>query len=265
MQSLDFELVETGRGTTVLMLPGSFATPSAWKGIQSALSTPLRTLSTCLPGYGSTPEVRPHGDASIAHMIEFVGQVADAVEKPFHIAGHSWGAQLVFAALLEKRIEPLSFISFEGNPIFAQPRDAPFPWREEIERMVESFGTAIAASDPDAASIIIDFYSERGTFQGMPEGVREFCRATASTNLLDWYSAASFTPSFEDFAAIDLPVTLVRGGNTVAPIVDVTDQLGTTIPLAEEVVVEGAGHFLISTHPAACADILESHISQWDR
>ena len=257
---MDFDLVETGHGPAMLMLPGSYATPAAWKGIKNSLKKPFRIFSTSLPGYGTTPEVRPDDDANIDLLVEFVGQVVDAIGEPIHVVGHSWGAQLVLAAVLAKRIKPLSVVCFEANPIFAQPSDAAFPWRTDIEAMVERFELALEAGNPEAASIIIDFYSRPGTFRAMPENVRAFCRATAMTNLRDWHSAATFSPPFTAFAAVDLPVTLVRGGKTPAPIIDVTRQLAANIPDANERVVAGADHFLISTHPAACAEIVEAHI-----
>lgn len=260
MKRYDFDLIETGKGPAVLMLPGSYATPAAWKGVQTALKSPFRILSISLPGYGTTPEVRPEDDADINRLVEFVGQVVDAVGEPVHVVGHSWGAHLVLAALLEQRIKPQSVICFEANPIFARPSNGSFAWRSDIEAMVCLFETALADGDPEAASIIIDFYSRPGTFRRMPENVRAFCRATAPSNLRDWHSAATFTPFFEAFATLDLPVTLVRGGETPVPVVDVTEQLAANIPGASKKIVDGADHFLISTHPAACAEILEAHI-----
>jgi len=265
MKRFEFDLTERGQGPAVLMLPGSYATPAAWRGIQKALKSPFRTLSTSLPGYGATPEIRTDNDADISQMIEFVGQIVDAVGEPVHVAGHSWGAQLALAAVLAKRIKPLSVVCFEANPIFAQPPNGPFPWLSDIEAMVDRFEEALVAGNPEAASIIIDFYSRAGTFLGMPENVRAFCRLTAPTNLRDWRSAATFTPSFEAFAAVDLPITLVRGGATSIPIIDVTEQLAANIPGASEKVVDRAGHFLISTHPADCAEILVAHICNAER
>ena len=244
------------------MLPGSYATPAAWKGIIRSLGGAFRIYSTSLPGYGTTPEVRLEDASSIDPMIEFVGQVADAVDEPLHVVGHSWGAHLALAAVLRERISPLSIVCFEANPIFAQPSDRPFAWREEIDAMTDRFEAALAAEDPAAAAIIIDFYSRPGTFQAMPDAVRAFCQATAPTNLLDWRTAATFTPVFDEYARLNLPVTLVRGGATPRPIVDVTDQLAANIPGAHTHVVDGADHFLISTHPAECASILETHIKK---
>ena len=264
MKRLEFDLTDEGSGPAILLLPGSYATPAAWKGVRAALKRSYRLLSTSLPGHGSTPEIRPDKDCDIARLVEFVRQVVDAAGEPVHVAAHSWGAHIVLAALLSRQVELSSFISFEANPVFARPVVDPFPWRSRIDDMVSDFEAALAAGDPDAAAIIIDFYGGAGTFLGMPQSVRTFCRASAPSNLRDWHSAASFSPSFDAFSALDLPVTLVRGSETPAPIVDVTDQLAMTIPGAREAVVPGAGHFLLSTHPAECAAIIEAHVRSLD-
>ena len=126
MKKFNFDLTDTGHGTAVLMLPGSYATPAAWRGVQESLKGEYRIVSTSLPGYGTTPEVRPVSDADIGHLIEFVGQVVETIGEPVHLVGHSWGAQLALAATLSERISPLSIICFEANPIFAQPTDGAF-------------------------------------------------------------------------------------------------------------------------------------------
>ena len=128
--------------------------------------------------------------------------------------------------------------------------------------MTDRFEAALTEGDPAAAAIIIDFYSRPGTFDEMPDAVRDYCRATAPTNLLDWRSAATFTPVFSEFAQLQIPATLVRGSKTPQPIVDVTAQLQTHLPDVQTEVVEGADHFLISTHAAECAQIVEAHIQR---
>ena len=262
MRTFDFDLKEEGEGPSVLLLPGSYATPAAWKGVRGALKTKLRMFSTSLPGYGTTPEIRPVGDDSIDHLVEFVGQVVEEIDDQVHVIGHSWGAQILLAAILKQRIKPLSLLCFEANPIFACPTQGQFPWRSDIDDMVRRFETALAHERADAASIIIGFYSHTGNFHEMPANVRAFCRSSAPTNLRDWRSAATFTPSFELFSSFDLPVTLVRGRETPVPVVDVNQQLCAHIAGAIERIVEGADHFLISTHPDDCAAILDAHMAR---
>lgn len=262
MTAFDFELSDAGQGPALLMLPGSYATPAAWRGIEKELGGTYRVLSTSLPGYGATPEIRQGDDNGIEILVEFVGQVVDAVGEPVHIVGHSFGAQLALAAMLAGRIAPLGLVSFEANPIFARPAGGPFPWRPDVDLMVDRFQAAVAANDPDAAGIIIDFYSRPGAFKDLPNSVRAFCTASAPTNLRDWHSAASFTPHFADFGKVNRPMTLVHGATSPPPIVDVTDALATHARDARTVVVDDADHFLISTHPRACAVIIEAHVAR---
>ncbi len=262
MTKFDFEFFETGHGPAMLMLPGSYATPAAWRGICGSLKNDYRILSTSLPGYGSTPEIRRDGHPDVGQMIEFVGQVFDAVGEPVHVVGHSWGAQLALAAVLRGRISPLSLVCFEANPLFARPSGRAFSWEPEINAMIRAFAARLESGDPEAAGIIIDFYSHAGAFQEMPEAVRKFCQQTARTNILDWYSAATFTPDMEEFENLELAVTLVRGSDTAKPMLELTESLAAHIPKAQDKVVNGADHFLISTHPEICAELIEAHIAR---
>ena len=262
MRAFDFDLTETGDGEAVLLVPGSFATPSAWKGVQSALTTPVHAFSAALPGYGTTPEIRDPGTPGMDEMVEFVGQLVDAIGKPVHVVGHSWGAFVLLAALHARRIAPLSVLCLEANPLCGRTADGHFPWSGEIIAMVNRLEAAIAAGDPEAAGIIIDFYSRPGMFRAMPEAFRAFCQATVSTNLRDWRAALTFTHAFADFAAFDLPVTLVHGDVTCTPIKDVNRALLEAFPNAQKRTIQGAGHFLISTHPDQCAAALDAHFSR---
>ena len=45
---------EAGAGPTIVFVPGSWATGSAWRNIIAALEGRFRTVTTSLPGYGGT-------------------------------------------------------------------------------------------------------------------------------------------------------------------------------------------------------------------
>jgi hypothetical protein len=84
MKKFEFEVSDTGQGTALLMLLGSYATPAAWKGVSRNLNSSFREISTSLLGYGTTPEVRSINDPGVAPLIEYIGQVVDAVGEPVH-------------------------------------------------------------------------------------------------------------------------------------------------------------------------------------
>lgn len=258
-----FDLETRGRGAPVLFLPGSYSTPRAWAGMFERLDG-WRLLSVSLPGYGTTQERRAPVSCRMAEMTGFVADVAAEIGAPFHLVGHSFGGQVALAAALEARLPILSLVTFEGNPIYARGTE-PFAWQAETDAMLARFEAALAASDPEAAGIIIDYWSATGTFAAMPPAIRSFCAATASTNLLDWRTAQDFTPALSDFSRVGIPCTICRGGLANAAIRDISDGLVEALPQARLEVVDGADHFLISTHPEACAGIVAEHLERVQR
>ncbi|MDU8910007.1 alpha/beta fold hydrolase [Aestuariicoccus sp. MJ-SS9] len=254
-----FDIEIRGSGPPVLFLPGSYSTPRAWAPMFDLIEG-WQMLSVSLPGYGTTPERRRPGACHMADMTGFVTEVAERIGAPFHLVGHSFGGQIALAAALEGTLPILSLITFEANPIYARHADADFAWRSDTDAMVRRFEEAVAAQDRQAAGIIIDYWSSPGTFAAMPEPIRAFCADTAGTNLLDWKTAQTFTPELEAFAALNMPCTLCRGGLANAAIRDVTDLLTGIIPDSRQEVVDGADHFLISTHPGDCARIVTDHL-----
>jgi pimeloyl-ACP methyl ester carboxylesterase len=260
---MDIDFSDTGNGPALLFLPGSYSTMSVWKGVQAALTGSYRRISTSLPGYGGTGEIRPPEVADMKLMVEFVAHVADRIGEPFHLVGHSFGGLTALAATMMGAVRPLSLITFEGNPVYVRPDSGEFDWQPQVLETGEVFERAYAAGDPDAAKIIIDYWGQEGFFAAMPDPVRDYCRASTYTNILDWRAAAGFTPQISDFSVIESPSTLVRGEQANDAIVDVTGLLAKTMPQSNMRVVDGAGHFLISTHPEQCARIIDQHMAQF--
>jgi pimeloyl-ACP methyl ester carboxylesterase len=61
---IDYE--ETGAGPTILLVPGSCSTGSAWRPVISEWGGRFRCVTTSLLGYGGTAERRPPDNPSIA-------------------------------------------------------------------------------------------------------------------------------------------------------------------------------------------------------
>ena len=61
----DIDYDEEGSGPTILFVPGSGGTRSAWRGVITALNRQFRIVTTSLLGYGGTTECRTAADFSI--------------------------------------------------------------------------------------------------------------------------------------------------------------------------------------------------------
>ncbi len=261
VHGIDF--ADSGRGPTVLLVPGSYSTTAVWRPIQKSLPRRWRFVSTSLCGYGKTLETRAMDDFDIAHEVRVIEATVHAAGGgPVHLVGHSFGATVALAAALAGTIEVISLALFEANPMALLRHNGHTALHEETLRMSQGFEQAVQAGERDAAARIIDFWGNAGSFAAMPEPVQDYCRQSTAANVLDWHAGFGFDLDGNELSALDCPVLLVRGEHANPAMVALTAVLGAKLPRSRTEVVAGAGHFLVSSHPVDCADRLGQHLDE---
>jgi len=259
LHGIDF--ADSGLGPIVLFVPGSYSTTAVWRPIQRALAPRWRFVATSLRGYGETLETRTTDDFDIAHEVHVIEATVQAAGGgPIHLVGHSFCGTVALAAALAGRFDVRSLSLFEGNPLSVLRRHGHPDLHDATLRMSQDFERAVAAGERDAAARIIDFWGGAGSFASMPEPVQDYCRRTASANVLDWRTGFAFDIDAGDLSRLDFPVLLVRGEHANPAMVALTAVLGEKLPRACTEVVAGAGHFLVSSHPVDCAALLGQHL-----
>jgi len=253
---------DQGEGQPIVFVPGSFSAPSAWRGVQKALPTGYRSIGTSLCGYGQTDETRSLDDLDIHHLTNVVDTVAEKVGEPFHLVGHSFGGTVALAAALHKPLNVLSIATFEANPLWILREDADRSLFGDTHSMSEAFEDAYNSGERDAAARIIDFWGRPGAFASMPEAVQDYCRSTTFSNVLDWRTAFRFEAISSDYSKLTIPVLLVRGSLANSAMVQITDRLKACIPNSKSEVIDGAGHFLITSHAADCGASLAKFLDE---
>jgi pimeloyl-ACP methyl ester carboxylesterase len=260
-QERSIDCIESGAGPAVLFLPGSYSTTAAWRQVQRHLSPGYRLLTTSLAGYGGTTDTRTLQDCGIGHEVQVVQELVRHIGQPVHLVGHSFGGTVALAAALSHTVDIASLSLFEANPIpLIREHDGGRLYDETL-RMSQAFEAAVNANEQDAPARIIDFWGGAGVFAAMPDAVKAYCRETAAVNVLDWRTVTSeWTAS--DCAALDIPVLLVRGGEANPAMVAITDTLQGCLPDVHYFAVDGAGHFLITSHAAQCAALLSAFLDE---
>jgi pimeloyl-ACP methyl ester carboxylesterase len=94
----------------------------------------------------------------------------------------------------------------------------------------------------------------------MPPKVRSYIVATTAVNVRDWISGTPFEPSQQTLRSIDMPTTLVRGGDSHPAMRRIAELLHDAIPAAQLVTIEGGSRFLSSSHPAEVAALIRQHV-----
>jgi pimeloyl-ACP methyl ester carboxylesterase len=245
--SIDYE--ERGNGPTVVFVPGSCSTGAAWRPVVSQLEQNYRCVTTSLLGYGGTTERRGSLLTDISDEAEIIESVVRRTGGPVHLVGHSFGGVAALSVALRKRVPLLSLVVIDA-PAAELLRSAK-EWTHycTFREMTGNYFAAHYAGDLEAISSIIDFYGGPGTFAAWPRRVRDYAIRTTATNILDWADVYGFSLTPARLKAIDLPTLVMRGARSHPAMSRLNELLARSIGGASLVTLEGAAHFMISTHP----------------
>jgi len=249
------------RGPTLVLVPGSCSTGAAWRPIIGHWQDRYRCVTTSLLGYGRTAERRTSATADMAYEAEMLETVVQRAGGPVHLIGHSFGGTTALAVALRGRVPVLSLTVIEP-PIPELLRHAgEHGHYASFRDMTDAYFAAFRGGDQAAIESMIDFYCGAGTFAGWPQKVRDYAVATTPVNLLDWICGYSFHLTRNCLAKVHVPTLVMRGANSHPAMKRATELLTESLPDSRLATVDGAAHFMISTHAAAVADRIERHVA----
>jgi pimeloyl-ACP methyl ester carboxylesterase len=255
---------ECGDGPTVVLVPGSCSTGAAWRPVIAAWKGRFRCVTTSLLGYGGTAERRTAGDASISHEAEVLESVIRRAGSGVHLVGHSFGGLVALTVALRKRVSLASLTIVEA-PAAELLRDCgELEHYRAFRQMTETYFASFANGNVEAIAEMIDFYGGAGTFVSWPQRVRGYAVETTAVNILDWASAYGFPLSAASLAAVDLPVSIVRGGASHPAVQRANALLAQCVNGAALATIEGAAHFMVATHAGAVANRIAEHVRTAD-
>jgi pimeloyl-ACP methyl ester carboxylesterase len=252
------DYVESGEGSCIVFVPGSFSATAAWRPIIENLGS-FRSVATSLPGCGGT-EPLLDGKTSAGDYAELIEAVIARTKDRVHLVGHSWGGTLALAAALRGRAPLASLTLLEANPCDVLRQSGDDELYSAAKNMSDAYIAAYHAGEPDAARRVIDFWTGEGTFASLPPKMREFAVQTTPANVIDWSAMLAFRHPLSYYAKIDVPVLLVHGTKSHPSLHRIAEILGKTIPHARLEKIPGASHLLIGTHPKEIAGLIAAHV-----
>ena len=247
-----------GTGPAIVLVPGSCSTGAAWRPVIAAWENRFRCVTTSLPGYGGTAERRTALDPSIARNAETVESVIRKAGGRVHLVGHSFGGLVALAVALRNRVALASLVMVEA-PAVEVLRDEDRHYRE-FRRMTEAYFADFEGGNREAIAAMMDFYGGPGSYASWPPRVRAYAAETTPVNILDWASAYGFSLPAAMLAAIEIPVLVVRGGDSPAAMQRLSALLHERIGGSALATVGGAAHFMIATHAGEVASLIARHV-----
>jgi pimeloyl-ACP methyl ester carboxylesterase len=257
---IDYE--ESGSGPAIVLVPGSCSTGAAWRPVIAGWRDQFRTVTTSLLGYGGTEERRTATDTSIEREAEALESVVRRAACGVHLVGHSFGGLVALAVALRGRVPLASLTILEAPAPEALRGKAEHDNYRAFRQMTERYFAEFASGNAEAIATMIDFYGGAGTFASWPPRVRAYAVKTTPTNILDWASAYAFPLPAELLATIKLPVLVLWGGISHPAVQRANALIAKGLKDATAGPIEGAAHFMISTHASEVAEMVARHVQR---
>lgn len=231
----------------VVLLHGFTHTGASWDPVVAALGERYRALAPDIRGHGASSDVEP---VTLEAVLEDLAALAP---RRFTLTGYSMGGRIALhaALALPDRVERLVLIGASpGLADAGERRDrraADEALAEEIEGAdIESFArrwaqTPVLAGQPPEVLAAV----HRDRLRNQPAGLARALRALGT---------GALAPLWDRLSSIDVAVALVVGERD-AKFRSIANQMASTLPRAEVVVVPGAGHavHLETPHVVAAA------------
>jgi pimeloyl-ACP methyl ester carboxylesterase len=251
---------EEGAGPTIVFVPGSWATMSAWRGVIEALGGRFRTVTTSLPGYGGTRECRTQANTSLDRQAEIVEAVIRRAGGPVHLVGHSFGGLACLDVALCGLLPLMSLTLIEPVAFGLLRQVGEFALHEQFVEMREDYVRSFENGDKEAARRVVDYLDGEGSFDALPPRMREYIVRATPTHVLDIRSGSD-TP-LSAFGDILLPTLVVRGESSAESLRRSAEILSGALANASLRAIPAAGHFMMATHAVEVAQLIGDHVAQ---
>lgn len=267
---------------TVILVHCSTGTGGQWKKLIEQLSdshavgaatAPRRVLAPDLCGYGRSESGKADALGLLNQDIALVRALIDTANGPVHIVGHSYGGGVALRAAIATELENpgriASLALFEPCLFSLLPQDG--AGYSEISAVARTVLEAADGTDADrwaAAARFITYWGGKQSWAAMPAEMKLAVAGQVPRVAHDFRGlfASESTENPKSFATavalLDLPLLLMRGGETTTAAREVASIVRALRPDATFTEIPGAGHMAPLTHADAVNPHLVAHIAR---
>lgn len=241
-----------------IFIHGSFANSQSWKKILKELDQKSSNYVVDLPGHGGTadpddfesPTLKPEIDA-IKKLIE--NKMPD---KDLHLIGHSYGGVVALGITMQKILPVKKLTLFEPVDVSVLPIFNEVVATNEISKFMTEHKKIANIDDAAACARVIDFWGGHGSFEQIPVHIQKQMILMTKNNMRHWENCRNNGMEKEEYNNLNIPVTLVHGSRSNSVAKAICTSLHRNLPNSNIHIINGASHFMITSHPEQCAKII---------
>jgi pimeloyl-ACP methyl ester carboxylesterase len=248
---------QQGTGTPIVFIHGSYATTSTWKKMIDRLSLNHRCISVKLPGHGSAPEPGDFSKPTIDTELEILSQIVNELtDEPIHLVGHSFGGVIALAQALKGNLNVSQVTLFEPVAVWVLKRAQDEKMGITVKDFLKKYRHDVSMKVPYACGQVIDFWGGDGAFEALPGFIKDSMEPLTENNIRHWDVIVDISSDLIDLQACTVPIRLVCGTKSNPVAHAISNHLNKLIPNSEKYEIEGASHFLVTSHTNQCLDVI---------
>lgn len=247
-----------GSGSPIVFIHGSFASTSTWKKMIATLSREHLCITIKLPGHCGTPDPDDFTAPSLETEFQVIEHViSQLTDEPVHLVGHSFGGVVALALAMKGSVELRHLTLFEPVATAVLAESGEGEAALALNKFVSDYRDAVTSNIPYACRKVIDFWGGEGSFDSMPEALRDGMVPFTANNIRHWDLCQSTVRPMSDYQSLAVPTTVVCGGNSNPIAQTIAKQLHAHIPNSSLISIETASHFMVTTHAEDCVTVMQ--------
>lgn len=242
----------------IIFIHGSFANSKSWRKITEHLGKTQNTISINLPGHGGIKDPEDFLDPKFETEFDAIRSQSQIGDQHVHLVGHSYGAVVALAATLLGNFNIKKLTLFEPVAIGILQTFKKKQSINTVQQFVDDYFNASAIGEKNVCSRVINFWGGDGSFDRIPEHIQKTMISMTDNNLRHWKLCQKTNFESKLFRDINIPVTIIHGSNSNNVAKDIAQTLHSNISNSQIYTIQGASHFMVTTHPEASANIIRN-------
>ncbi|SGY88403.1 Alpha/beta superfamily hydrolase [Moritella viscosa] len=254
---------QQGSGSPIVFIHGSYATTSTWKKIVQQLANTHHCISIKLPGHSGMPDPDDFSAPNInteLHIIESV--VTKLTNQPIHLIGHSFGGVVALALALKGSIEIQELTLFEPVSTWVLESVEDRGMMARVNEFVQDYRQGISNNEPYVCGKVIDFWAGKGAFNLLPDFIKDAMVPLTANNNRHWTLSMNIHLNRKTLNALTIPTRLVCGSVSNPVAQAIVNHLSNELANSKKYMIQGASHFLVTSHATQCLDIISKTIQR---
>ncbi|XOV77886.1 MAG: alpha/beta fold hydrolase [Aestuariibacter sp.] len=244
---------EQGSGPPIIFIHGSYATTATWKKMVEQLAASHRCILIKLPGHCGTTDPDDFANPTIETELAIVEQVASLLpDEPIHLVGHSFGGVIALAQALKGNLNISQLSLFE--PVAVSVLNGEM--NAVVQKFLAKYRHDVSTNVPFVCGQVIDFWGGKAAFESLPDAIKAGMEPLVANNIRHWDISAALDCKAVDLQNLAIPTRLVCGTRSNPVAHAICEQLNKQIPHSKKYIIEGASHFLVTSHADDCLKAL---------